>query len=752
MSVVGKATPRAEGYQKVTGAARYTEDIRLPGMLYARLLLSPHPRARVAGLSPAKALEVPGVAGVVTANDLAGLGAGTRDLLAGEVTRFAGEPVAVVLGESEAAAADGLEALRAEARFDPLPAVLTMDDALREGAPLVRESTEVEEGDAQAHATVAVEARRAEQPSNVANRVEFSRGDVEQGLRQAEVVVRRTYTTSRIHQGYIEPQAAVAALDPATGELVIYTSTQGIFYVRSETAKTLGLPLQKVRVVPMEVGGGFGGKILNFQPLAGALALLTRRPVRLVLTRHEDFLATEPGPATRIELELGATHGGDLVALRARAWFDSGCQPGSPLSIAGLLLGGYYRVPNLSIECIDVLTNKPPVGAYRAPGAPQATFAIESAMNEMAERLGIDPIAFRLRHASAEGDPLPHGRPWPRTGLRQVLEALERHPARARPREPGEGVGVAVGGWLGGLESATVCVRASTDGTFQVITGAVDLTGTATAMALIAAEVLGVAPERVQVLTADTSRAPYAGMAGGSKTTYTVGAAVRLAAEDARRQILSIAASHLEARADDLEIADDAVSVRGSPGSAVTLAEVAEMSMSFGAKYPPVFGQGSTAITRQSPGFAGHLVRVRVDRETGEVAILEHVVVQDVGFAINPAAVEGQMTGGAAQGIGWGLLEQVSYDESGGLITGTFAEYALPKAGQVPRFETIIVEVPSEDGPFGAKGVGEPPVVAAAAAITAAIADAVGVRITDLPVTAQRLARALGDAGALGSG
>jgi CO/xanthine dehydrogenase Mo-binding subunit len=673
-------------------------------------------------------------------------------LLAGAQTRYTGEPVAVVLGETEAAAADGLDALREGAVFDPQPAVLTIDDALRADAPLVREAAPTADSDAQAHATVEVEEKKAERPSNIANRVAFSRGDAAAALRQAEVVVRRTYVTSRIHQGYIEPQATVATVDPVTDELTIYTSTQGQFWVRAQTAKTLGLPEQKVRVVPMTVGGGFGGKIMVFQPLVAALALLVRRPVRLVLTRNEDFLSTEPGPASRIELELGAMRDGALIALRATTTFDSGCEPGAPLGVASLMLGGYYRIPNLAIETREVLTHKPTIGAYRAPGVPQATFAIESAMSELAGLLNADPIAFRLRHASAPGDPMPNGRPWPKMGLRQVLEALDNHPARRRPRRPGEGIGLAIGGWPGGIESASACVRANTDGTFEVITGAIDITGTATTMGLIAAELLGVAPERVQVRTADTSQAPYAGMSGGSKITYTVGNAVRAAAEDARRQIIAIAAHHLEARGEDLEITDGEVRVKGSPSVRLSLAEIASMSMRFGAAYAPVFGVGSTVVTRQSPGFCGHLVRARVDPETGAVTILDYVVAQDVGFAINPATVEGQMIGGAAQGIGWGLYEQVAYDDSGGLVTGTFADYALPHASHVPRMETIIVEVPSEDGPFGAKGVGEPPVIPAAAAIANAIAGATGVRITSLPITPERIVEALAAASRPGAG
>jgi CO/xanthine dehydrogenase Mo-binding subunit len=739
-------TKRAEGFEKVTGSMRYTEDLRLPGMLHARLLVSPYPKAKIVSIDKTAALAVPGVVAVVTAPDLAKIGTDARALLAESQTSYTGEPVAILVAESEAAASDGIDALRGGATFDPLPAVLSIDEALRDGAPLVRESTATEEGEAAAHATITVEEHHAEKPSNIANQVDFKRGDAAAAMKSAEVVVKRTYTTSRIHQGYIEPQATVATVDPATGDLTIYTATQGQFYVRKETARILGLTEPQVKVVPMHVGGGFGGKGMNFQPLIGALATMYQRPVRLILTRMEDFLTTEPGPASRTELELGATRDGQLVALRVKMVYESGCRPGAPLGITGLMMGGYYRFPNMSIEIIEVLTNKPTVGAYRAPGAVQGTFVIESAMSELAAKLGVDQIAFRLRHCVNPGDLMPNGRPWPKMGIRKVLETLDAHPIRRRSKRPGEGEGIAIGGWPGGLESAAACIRANTDGTFQVLMGAVDISGTATTMGLIVSEILGVDPAKVKVITVDSSQAPYAGFAGGSKITYTVGNAARLAAEDARRQILSIAASHLEARVEDLEIAGGEVRVKGTPAAKLSLAEIAQMSMRFGAKYPPVFGVGSTTVTQQSPGFAGHLVRARVDRETGQVKVLDHVVVQDVGRAINPAAVEGQMIGGAVQGIGWGLFERMTYDDDGGLVTGTFADYALPKAPSVPAVEAVIVEVPSDDGPFGAKGVGEPPVVAAGAAIANAVSDAAGARLTALPISPEQVLEAIGGA------
>jgi len=731
--------------EKVTGAARYTEDLYLPGMLHARLVLSPHPHARVVALPKHEALMVPGVIAVVTEADLPE-GVTSQILAAGE-TRYTGQPVAAVLAETEAAAVDGADRLAAAVEYEVLPAVLTPDEAMRDGAPLVVEQVE-EDREGGAHATVSAGAVNEKLPRNVANRYLFTRGDVARGFREADTVVEHTYTTSRLHQAYLEPHATVAAPDPVTGTITVYTSTQGQFYVRSETASALGIPQQRVRVVPMTVGGGFGGKILLLEPLAAALAMTLRRPVRVVLTRRDDFLLGTPGPECTIRLKTGARRDGTLTALQARIVFDSGASPGAPASIAAILLGGCYKVPHLEIESLEVLTHKPPNGAYRAPGAPQATFAIESQMNIMAEQLGLDPVEFRLRNASDTGDPMPNGRPWQKLGLKRVLEALREHPKwQQRRKEAGIGYGVAVGGWPGGVESAAACVRANTDGTFHVVVGAVDITGVATSLRLIAAEILGVDPALIRVVTADTDNAPYAGMSGGSKTTYTVGSAVKLAAEDARRQILAIAASEMEARADDLEIADGQVRVKGTPQRGVALRDVLKKSMAFGAKYAPVFGNGAIASPKPSPGFAAHLATVRVDRETGRVQLLDCVVVQDVGFPINPAAVEGQMRGGAAQGIGWGLLEAMVYDEHGTLLNGTFADYPVPKAADIPPTEIVMVQVPSDTGPFGAKGVGEPPVVPGGAAIANAVADATGVRLTSLPITPQRLQAAIRENG-----
>jgi len=446
-----------------------------------------------------------------------------------------------------------------------------------------------------------------------------------------------------------------------------------------------------------------------------------------------------------------ATTDARLTALDARIIFDAGAYAGAPVGIAALLLGGYYTVPNLRIRGFEVLTHKPGVGAYRAPGAVQATFALESLMDELALKLGIDPLDLRLLNACREGDLLPTGRPWPKIGLVQCLERLRTERQRlngARQGSPRDGVrrgvGVAVGGWLGGIEPASAVCRLDRDGTLTVVLGMVDMSGAATGMAQIAAEAAGLPLDDVTVVCADTESAPFAGSSGGSKITYTVGLAVERAARDARRQILAIAADRLEAAADDLEIVGRSVRVRGMPDRGVTLAQIARSSMEFGAKYEPVFGRGASATTARSPAFAAHLAEVEVDTDTGRVRVVRQVVVQDVGRAINPAAIAAQIHGAVAQGVGWALLEGMSYDAHGQLRSATLMDYALPSITDAPpEVETVILEVPTEHGPFGAKGVGEPPVVAAPAAIANAIADAIGRRLTDLPMTSEALARAI---------
>jgi CO/xanthine dehydrogenase Mo-binding subunit len=468
------------------------------------------------------------------------------------------------------------------------------------------------------------------------------------------------------------------------------------------------------------------------------------------MTRTEEFLSTTPAPPAVIELKVGARRDGTLTALEGRAVFDAGAYAGAPLGIALLLIGSYYQVPNIELRGYEVLTHKPGNGAYRAPGAVQGTFAIESLMDELARATGQDPIDLRLRNASRPGDPMVTGQPWPRMGMIECLERLRAErgrrvdgPTRSANGRYRRGVSVAVGGWMGGIEPANAACRLDRDGTISILVGTVDMSGTNTALAQIAAEAFGLPVEDIRVVNGDSDSAPYAGASGGSKITYTVGLAVERAARDARRQLLAIAADRLEAAVDDLEIVDRAVRVRGVPGRAVAIGELAKASMQFGAKYEPVYGRGGSATVARSPAFAAHLSEVEVDTETGTVRVTRHLTVQDVGRAINPAAVAGQIQGGVVQGIGWALLERMPYDAQGQLLAATLMDYALPQSDQAPFVESVLLEVPSEHGPFGAKGVGEPPVVGVPAAVANALAAATGQRFTTLPITAELVVRAL---------
>lgn len=742
-ATVGKAVRRIDGYEKVTGQVRYAGDLSLPGMLHARLVVSPYAHARIIRIDPTAALHLPGVVQVVTGRDLpiAKLESSRKgEPIARQEVVFAGQPVAVVLAESESVAEDAVPLVDVE--YEPLPAVLDLNEAMAPDAPLVRRHRIGAAEDISLHATVggSQEEDGPPLPPNVSNRIRFRRGDVDRGFREADVVVERSYRTQWAHQSYIEPQSAVAWLDPL-GTLTIWSSTQAVFYTRQEIAKVLGLPAHRVKIVPMPVGGGFGGKFVLIEPLVASVAMVAKRPVRLVFTRVEEFQASNPASQAMLDLKIGVKKDGQLTALQARVLYDTGAFPGSPLGISCILLGA-YNWPNLDILGLEVLTNRVGPGAYRAPGAPQAFFALESTIDDVARAIALDPLELRLKNACMEGDPQPDGSPFPKIGLRQCLERLKEHPAWLRRGHKGaaEGIGIAIGGWPGGLEAASAACRLDHDGTFTIVTGSVDLTGTNTTFAVIAAEILGLPIAKIRVVNGDSDTAPYAGVSGGSKVTYTVGAAVRRAAEEARRQVLAIAADQLEVSPDDLELVDGVARVKGVPSRSLTLAEIAGLA---GNRYEPVDGRGGSAIRTNAPGYAAHLARVAVDRQTGRLEVREYVAVHDVGFAINPAAVEGQIMGGVTQGLGWALWERMVYDEQGTLLTGSLLDYAIPTALDVPPITPVLVEVPSPDGPFGAKGVGEPPVIPVPAAVANAIRDAIGVRLCELPMTAEKVRRAL---------
>jgi CO/xanthine dehydrogenase Mo-binding subunit len=758
---VGKPLPRPDATAKVTGQTAYADDMQFPRMLHAKVLGAPYAHARITAIDTSKARMHPGVAAVITADELPPykMNASNRRglIFPRDEVLFHGQPIAAVLAEDPHVAEEAVGLIKAE--FEELPAVIDPVAAMRGDSPLARTPLhDVDRSEERGHATIEAQEKEQEgKATNIASEMNFKRGDVEAGFAEADCVIEQTWRSAMVHQSYIEPHSVIADYD-AAGDLSVWTSTQAPFYIRDELAQTLGIPENRIRVTATEVGGGFGGKIYLTELMVAALAMAVRRPVKHIMSRREDMMTATPAPFAQVELKTGMKRDGTLTALKATLVYDTGAFPGAPVLPGSLLVGGYYKCPNLEIKGLEVLTNKVSVGALRAPGAHNATFAIESHMDMMARELGLDPLEVRLKNAVDEGDPLPSGQPYPRIGLRACLEAiadsevwkrrasahLEVSKGEVSEGSKNRGVGLAVGGWMGGLQPASAIVALNSDGTVNVTVGSSDITGTNTSFRQIAAEVLNLPIEQVTVTSGDTKTAPYAGMSAGSKTTYTVGRAVKLAAEDAKRQMLEIAGQRLEAAPDELEMADGEIRVAGVPEKSVTMARLGRLSTNFAAPYAAIVGRGAMATRQWAPGFTAQAAEVEVDPETGEVTLLGFAIAQDAGFAINPLSVEGQMQGGASQGLGIALSEEMMYDGQGRLLNADLLDYRLPTTRDLPPIEAIIVEVPSEEGPYGARIVGEPSIVAGAAAVGNAVAEATGARVQEAPITPERVLRALG--------
>jgi CO/xanthine dehydrogenase Mo-binding subunit len=760
--VVGAPRPRPDAPAKVRGATRYLADRHLRGLLHARLVLAPRAHARVVAIERDAALAVPGVVAIYTADDLPLTGKGSdrlsRPLARSEVV-FAGEPVALVVARTPAAAEDGVELV--EVRLEALPAVIDPEAAMRPDAAharvdLAAEGDRTGSMDAQTHAGVGGggdESIDAEVLSeNVTGRYRYREGDALGALGRSAVTRQGRYSTAWVHQGYLEPQACTAWIDD-DGALVLETSTQSLFGARNEVAKALGLPQRRVRAVATPLGGGFGGKWPLFDTLAAAAAWKLRRPVRLAVTRSEDFAAANPAQGLDMILSVSADAEGRFTRLEARIVADAGAyEEGSAESLAGVLIAGPYAWPSFDVKAYGVRTNRFGVGAYRAPTAPQTCFALETLIDEVAAALGIDPIEIRRRNLVAAGQPMVDGETWPGHGAVEVLDALEASPVwlgraeRTADGTPDEGIGVALGYWPGATNAAAAACRVSPDGSVQVLTGVADMSGVAGGFQAIVADALGVSPDLVQIVTLDSDAAPSSPGSGGSTITYSAGRAIRRAAEEAGRRLLEAAALQLEIAVEDLELVNGTVRPRGTPEKAITIAKLVRANARAGRE--PIEAQGRADDPALAPSVSGHVVRVRVDRDTGEVAVLEDHVVQDVGRVLNAALVEGQQHGAAAQGIGWATMERLVHDGNGQLLSGTFLDYALPRAEDVGRLATTSVEVPAPDGPLGAKGIGEAPVIAGPAAVANAIAAATGIRMRELPMTRQRVWRALQGAAA----
>jgi CO/xanthine dehydrogenase Mo-binding subunit len=741
VSLIGQGQRRLEGREKVAGATRFTADLEMAGLLHVQLVLSHLPSATISSIETGAAVSAPGVVAVVTGADLPASTANGPDkpLAVGRVF-YVGQPVVAVIADSEAAAWDAASLVQVD--LEPLP--LTMDPAaaMLESAPLVLEAGEVADSDdASIHgAATESEATPVQRPRNVSAVATQKRGDAEAALKRADVVIKGTYRLAGVHHAAMEPHIAMARPEP-DGGMTVWAPTQGPFALRDEVAAVLGIPAHQVRVIPMPVGGGFGGKVSLLEPLLTLLARKTGLTLRLALTRQQEFLVAKSAPAASFDLELGAKRDGTLVAIRARYHYDNGATAGWHAGISSSFLAGTYRCDNLDIVGFEVSTNKTPVEAYRAPGAPQSYFALESAMDELALKLDMDPIELRLHNAVREGDRSADGSPWPAIAMVECLEEARQHPLYTAPCAAGEGVGIALGSWGGARTPAAAGCRVEPDGTLSILIGTVDVSGATTGLAMIAAEAFGISTDKVKIQTGDTGVAPFGPIAAGSQVTYSVGGAVHEAALEAKRQLLEIATEELEAAPEDLEITDGRVAVRGVPDRFVEITRLVAISTEFMGRHRPIQSSGRSAVLSASPQFTVHIARVRTDAETGAFQLTGYAAIQDVGRAINPPEIEGQIHGGAAQSLGRALGEQLAYDSEGQLRTASFLDYELPSADQLPDIDVRLIEVASVVGPLGAKGVGEPPAIPGAAAITNALARATGTRVRDLPIDRYAMAR-----------
>ena len=757
-AVLGKRVTRVDALEKVTGAAQYGGDVHLPGMLHGKFVRSVHPHAKILNIDTSEAEKLPGVRAIVTQDDVES----GRRVFATDKVLYLGEPIAAVAATDPDIAEEAADLIKID--YEVLPAVQDVMEAIQTDAPRLH-SDDTKDGPARrairadlrklerdkspadhsaeiAELNAQLEATEDDVYYNISAETHSAAGDVEQGFAESDLVVEDTYVIPRVHQTYMEPHVSVADVE-STGKVTVWASTQGPFAIRSGIAGTLGIPLNQINVVATTMGGGFGGRFgvaLTHVP-AVLLSQKTGRPVKIQMTREEEFTDGRPAPGCVIKLKTGVKNDGTILAREGLAFWDSGSVSGASIG-STIRLRGVYKFPHLKVDAYGVYTNKSGTAAYRAPGTPQVAFAGESQLDDIARKLNLDPVEFRLKNMRVEGDPVPAGPNEPKVGYKETLQAVaDAVDWKNRTRGPNQGWGVAIGDWTNGCGPGGMFVSIHEDGSARIFHGSMDITGTDTALAQIVAEILTLSYEEVAITRGDTDSAPYATGSGGSVVTFTMGNTAKLAAEDTRRRLLELAAERLNTDVESLELKDGKVStIEADPPKSIGFGELAAYSLS--TTGGPIVGKGSFARKPSTPALAAQIAKVEIDPETGRIKVLKMAASQDVGFAINPMAVEGQIEGGAVQGYAWATMEEMQYNEEGNVNPG-FVDYRVPTTADLPTVESVIVEVEAPDGPFGAKGVGEPPITPTLATMANAVADAVGIRITELPMKPEKVVDAL---------
>ena len=741
--VIGTRPRRHDAMDKVTGYARYSADINMAGLLHGKMLRSPHAHAVIKSIDTSKAEALPGVKAVLTSRDMPDLGAKLADLgegavasyifmsqnlMAADKVLYKGHAVAAVAATDPFTAEQAVALIEVE--YELLPVVQDGREAMKPGAPILHRSLDL------------AKPEPAEQ-TNVANHPEFSHGDVEEGFKQADVIVEREIHTKAVHQGYIEPHSSTA-IWASDDTLTVWTSSQGHFGIRDQTSNMLDIPVSHIKVVPMEIGGGFGGKLVVYlEPIAAMLSKISGgHPVKLTMSRTEVFEATGPTSGAHIKVKIGAKKDGKLVAAEAHLIYEAGAYPGSAVGAGCRCVMAPYDIPNAYIEGFDVVVNIPRSVAYRAPGSPAAALAFETALDELAQKLGIDPLDLRLMNSAKEGTRQARGPVFPKIGFVETLQAAKDHPHYSSELKGAmRGRGVASGFWFNASGPSSAIASVNPDGTISLSEGSPDIGGTRTVVAMQLAEVLGIPVEHVRPAIVDTDSIGYTSVTGGSGVAYKTGFACYEAAQDVKRQMTERAAVIWEIKAEDVEYTKDAIlQHRSDPNLKLTFAELAARLNGTGG---PIVGRST--VNPRSPGAAlgVHIVDVEVDPGTGKVSVLRYTVIQDAGKAIHPTYVEGQMQGGAVQGIGWALNEEYFYNDQGSMMNASFLDYRMPTSLDVPMIDTVIVEVANPGHPYGIRGVGEVPICPPLAALNNAVSAAISHRLDELPMTSAKILAAL---------
>jgi len=748
---VGTRVLRPDGVDKVTGRAKFGADLSMPNMITGKVLRSPHAHARIKSIDTSKAAALQGVKAIVTAADFEEqpttlIAAGEmqvnyRDVagnvLARDKVLYDGHAVAAVAATSSAIADQALALI--EVDYEVLPHVIDVVDAMKDGAPILHDDMFTDGVDP-----------KPTKASNVAKRLEIAVGDVEEGFKQADIIIEREFNTAPVHQGYIEPHACVASVSE-DGQAELWCTTQGHFVVRAHCARLLGMDISKIRVTSSEIGGGFGGKtVVYLEPLSLALSARAAQPVKMAMTRDEIMRASGPTSGANMIIKVGATKEGKITAGKAVLHYQAGAFAGSPVQPGVMCAFAPYDLENVLSIGYDVVTNRPKVAAYRAPGAPISEYAVESVIDEIALTLDMDPVEFRLKNAAKEGTRAAYGPKFGPVGLVETLEATRASEHYNKPLSKYQGRGVASGFWFNIGGETCVTINVNEDGTVSVLSGTPDIGGSRASLAMMVADELGIDYEKVRPIIADTASLGYTFLTGGSRATFSNGLAAVEAATNAKTEMRGRAAKYWEIPIDAVEWDDGMAKPAGSNAGEfdpLSLADLARLANKTGG---PIAGHAQINAQGAAPSFGTHLVDVEVDPETGHVEILRYTAVQDAGKAIHPGYVEGQFQGGAVQGIGWALNEEYVYGEDGRLQNTGFLDYRIPVASDVPMIDTIIVEVPNPTHPYGVRGIGETPIIPPMAAISNAISHALDIRFTELPMSPPKVLAAIDAANGAG--